>query len=135
MQPMADKDSLDYERIEFSEVYHSATQGPHKPVQAVIRDQQELQKLLPGVKVPSVDFGGKQLIVVALGEKPTSGYDVRITSVMYLTDRLQGRPPLTMVDYSDTEKGGPSDRQSRPIHVVSTRRLEGAVEFNANVEK
>lgn len=132
---MADKDSLDYERIEFSEVYHSATQGPHKPVQAVIRDQQELQKLLPGVKVPSVDFGDKQLIVVALGEKPTSGYDVRITSVMYLTDRLQGRPPLTMVDYSDTEKGAPSDPQSRPIHVVSTRWLDGAVEFNANVEK
>src|SRR5437870_161233 len=122
---MADKDSLEYERIEFSEVYHSVTQGPHKPVQAVIRDQQELQKLLPDIAVPLVDFGVKQLIVVALGDKPTSGYDVRITSVMYLTDRLQGRPPLTMVNYSDTEKGGPSDRQSSPIYLVSTRRLEG----------
>ena len=128
---MAEKDSLEYERIEFSEVYHSATQGPHKAVQAVIRDQQESQKLLPGVPVPSVDFADRQLIVVAPGEKPTSGYDVRITSVMYLTDRLQGRPPLTMVNYRDTEKGGASDRQSRPIHVVSTRRLEGEVEFDA----
>lgn len=111
------------------------TLGPHKPVQAVIRDQQELQTLLPGVPVPSVDFVDKQLILVALGDKPTSGYDVHITSVMYLTDRLQGRPPLTMVNYSDTEKAGPSDRQSRPIHVVSTRRLAGEVEFNATVEK
>ena len=96
-------------------------------MQAVIRDQQELQTLLPGVPVPSVDFVDKQLILVALGDKPTSGYDVHITSVMYLTDRLQGRPPLTMVNYSDTEKAGPSDRQSRPIDVVSTRRLAGEV--------
>jgi hypothetical protein len=128
---VAEKDSLEYERIEFSEVYHSETQGPHNPVQAVIRDQQELQKLLPGLPVASVDFSKQQLIVVALGDKPTSGYDVRITSVMYLTDRLQGRPPLTMVNYRDTEKGGASDRQSRPIHVVSARRLEGEVEFDA----
>jgi hypothetical protein len=132
---MADKDGLEYERIEFSEVYHNATQGPDKPVQAVIREQQELQKLLPGVPGPSIDFSKQQLIVVALGEKPTSGYDVRITSVMYLTDRLQGRPPLTMIAYTDSEKGGASDRQSRPVHVVSTRRLEGEAEFNANVEK
>jgi len=83
-----------YEHIEFSEVYHSATQAPHKPVQAVIPDQQELQKLLPDIPLPSVDFAGKQLIVVALDEKAMSGSDVRITSVMYLTDRLQGRPPL-----------------------------------------
>jgi len=129
------REGLYPERVEFSEVYHSATQGPHKPVQAVIRDQEELQKLLPGIALPAVDFADKQLIAVALGDKPTSGYDVRITSVMYLTDRLQGRPPITMVNYSDAEKGGISDRQSRPIHVVSTRRLEGEVEFDANAEK
>jgi hypothetical protein len=132
---MAGQDSLDYERIEFSEVYHSVTQGPHKPVQAVIRDQEELQKLLPGIPVPAVDFADYQLIVIAIGDKPTSGYDVRIMSVMYLTDRLQGRPPLIMVNYRDTEKSGPLDRQSRPIHVIRTRRLEGDVEFNANTEK
>lgn len=132
---MADKDSLEYERIAFAEVYHTATQGPDKPLQAVIRDQAELQKLLPGMALPSVDFNTQQLIVVALGDKPTSGYDVRITSVMYLTDRLQGRPALTMIAYTDTEKGGPFDQQYRPIHVVSTRQLEGEVEFEANVEQ
>lgn len=66
---MADKDSLDYKRIEFSKVYHSATQGPHKPLQAVILDQQELQNLLPGLALPSIDFSKQQLIVVALGDK------------------------------------------------------------------
>lgn len=132
---MENREGLYPERVEFSEVYHSATQGPQKPVQAVIRDQEELQKLLPGIALPAVDFADKQLIAVALGDKPTSGYDVRITSVMYLTDRLQGRPPITMVNYSDAEKGGASDRQSGPIHVVSTRRLEGEVEFDANAGK
>jgi hypothetical protein len=132
---MTNREGLYPERVEFSEVYHSETQGPHKPVQAVIRDEDGLRKILPGVSLPSVDFGKQQLIVVALGDMPTSGYDIRITSVMYLTDRLQGRPPLTMVNYSDTEKGGASDRQSRPIHVVSTRRLEGEVEFDANAGK
>lgn len=128
---MANKESLEYERIPFADVYHSATQGPGKPVQAVIRNQQELQKLLPGLPLPAIDFSQEQLIAVALGDKPTSGYDVRIVNVMYLTDRLQGRPPLTMVTYADTEKGGPSDLQCRPVHIVSTRRLEGAAEFNA----
>jgi hypothetical protein len=132
---MANKDSLDYERIAFAEVYHSATQGPHTPVQAVIRDQQELQKLLPGLSLPAIDFSQQQLIAVALGDEPTSGDDVHVTSVMYLTDRLQGRPPLMMIAYTDAEKGGPSDLQCRPVHIVSTRRLVGEVEFNANVEK
>lgn len=81
--------------------------------------------MLPGMSLPSIDFSKQQLIVVALGDKSTSGYDVRITSVMYLTDRLQSRPPLAMINYTNTEKGGPPDQQYRPIHVVSTRRLEG----------
>lgn len=120
---MPNKDSLDYERIEFAEVYHTATQGPHKPVQAVIRSQQELEKLLPSVSMPSVDFADKQLIVVALGDKPTSGYDVRITGVMYSTDRLKGRPPLISVSYTDTEKGGSHDEQLRPFHVSARAGL------------
>jgi hypothetical protein len=40
-----------------------------------------------------------------------------------------------MIAYTDSEKGGPADRQSRPVHVVSTRRLEGETEFNASAEK
>ncbi|MBA3916299.1 MAG: hypothetical protein H0X25_21125 [Acidobacteriales bacterium] len=131
---MANREGLDYERIEFEEVYHSATQGPDKPVEALIRTEDELRKILPGVALPSVDFSEKQLIAVALGHKPTSGYDVRITSVMYFTDRLQGLPPLTSVSYTDTEKGGPLDQVCRPIHVVSTRRLEGEIEFDKHAE-
>src|SRR5690242_9851210 len=124
---MSNSDSLDYERVQFSEVYHSSTQGPHKPVQALIRDQQELQKFLPDVSLPPMDFADKQLIVVALGDRATSGYDVRITSVIYFTDRLEGRPPLIQVTYADTEHGAAYDQQYRPIDVVSTPRLEGEV--------
>jgi hypothetical protein len=131
---LVSKEGLDYERVEFSEVYHSATQGPHKPLQAILRDAEDLRKALPDGPVPSVDFSKEQLIVVALGDKPTTGYDVRITSVMYFTDRLKNRPPLTMVSYSDQEKAGPSDLRCRPIQVVSTRRLEGDVEFERNAE-
>jgi len=129
---LAGHEGLDYERVEFSEVYHSATQGPHNPVQAVMCDEDELRKTLAGIAFVSVDFTKEIPIGVALGDRPTSRYDVRITSVMYLTDRLKNRPPLTIVTYTDQEKGGPFDQQYRPIHIVSTRRLEGDVEFERN---
>lgn len=131
---MPNKEGLYPQVVEFSDVYHSGTQGPDEPVQAVIRDQEQLRKLLPDILVPPVDFKEKQVIVVALGRRPTDGYDVRITSVMYITDRLQGRPPLTMIGYTDSEKGGLSDMVSKPIHIVSTRPLDGEIEFEAHVE-
>lgn len=127
------RETLEYERVDCLEVYHSETQGPDKPVEAVIHDDEELRKALPGISLPTVDFSKQQLIAVALGDKTTNGYDVHITSVMYFTDRLQGRPSLTSITYSDTEIGGPLNQEYRPIHVVSTRRLQGDVEFQRNV--
>ena len=126
---------LDFERIDFAQVYHSATEGPHEPVQAVIRNNDELRRILPEIALPAFDFANQQLIVAALGETSKSDSDVHITSVMYFTDRLQGRPPLISITYAATAKGGSINEQYRPIHVVSTRRLEGDVEFQKNVER
>lgn len=126
---MIDRAGLYPESVDFTEVYHSTTQGPDRPVQAIIRTKDDLQKLLPGIPAPGIDFGKQQLIAVALGDQGVSVCDVRITSVMYLTDRLQGRPPLTIISYTDTEKEGSSGQPCRPVHVVSTRPLEGETEF------
>lgn len=73
--------------------YHS---GISTPTQLVIRDEASWKELwkrhnnvvIPTPPLPSVDFAHDMIVVVAVGQRPTGGYGVRVRSAQRQGDKL-----------------------------------------------
>lgn len=116
---------LYWERVPFETVYQS-NKGPKAARTGVVRSASEFSSQFPGLDASSIDFGIDEVIFVALGAKPTNGYMVQISQVLYFTDRgPKFAGPLTVVDYSEYRTTGQSDVESYPLHVIKLRKLDG----------
>lgn len=79
----------------------------------------------PTIEPPTVDFGQRMVLVVALGRRPTAGFDVAIISVYEDRDRLY-------VVYRETAPGpgcAPAQSITAPISIVSIAARAKAVSF------
>jgi hypothetical protein len=129
------KIGLDWERIPFEGLYQG-TRGCVKPTAAVVRSKNDLVANLPniaqtGIDPDKIDFENEEVIIVGLGERPDNGYMVQIDEILYFTDRMKGRGPLTSVSYSEHRTTGRLDLLTYPVHVVKLRKLDGTeVEFD-----
>lgn len=73
--------------------YHS---GLSTPTQLVIRDEESWKQLwkrhnnvvIPTPPLPNVDFARDMIVVVAIGQRPTGGYGVRVQSARKSGDKL-----------------------------------------------
>jgi hypothetical protein len=119
---------LDYSVISFTTI-GEGNAGPKQAVQGAVHSAEELARVFSSGTPPAVDFSKEQAVVVALGEKPTSGFSVRITSIVYFTDRGGDLPPLLSVTYAMKSGKQSSDVMTRPFHAVKVEKLEGEVEF------
>src|ERR1700719_508996 len=120
---------LDFSVISFTTI-GEGNAGPTEPVQEAVHSAEELARVFGNGVPPALDFSKEQAIVVALGEKPTSGFSVRITSIVYFTDRGGDLPPLLSVTYATKTGSRRSDVMTRPFHAVKLEKLAGQVEFN-----
>ena len=70
-------------------VAHAYSSGFDRPVRAVIRDQESWRAawttlyigMSPVVVPPTIDFSRSTVILVALGSRPSGGYDITISRV------------------------------------------------------
>jgi VWFA-related protein len=99
------------------------------PRQAVAKTAAEFEALWrahsPGRPVPAVDFSKNMVIAVFLGSRPSSGYDVQITSVRHEGEAM-------VVTWAERRPG--RDQMSAqvmtaPAHLVTVPRFDGAVRF------
>jgi len=83
--------------------------GFHRPVEKIIRDKQSWnnfwQELHPGKPVPPIDFASRQIVVVMLGERPSTGFKLHIDCVKQIKSPDSSRPPFTHVDYVEEVPG------------------------------
>ena len=123
---------LGCERIPFVNVLKSAYNGPKAAVQAAIRNSAQYQTVLGGIlkPLPPVDFTREQLYLVAAGEQTSNRFDVTITSVLYLADRGQNRPDLSLVYLEEEDTGGQLDVMTAPWHLVKTQLLADETQFD-----
>jgi len=120
---------LDYSTISFTTI-GDGNAGPKGPVQEAVHSAEELARVFGSGTPPALDFSKEQAIMVALGEKPTSGFSVRITSIVYFTDRGGDLPPLLSVTYATKTGNRRSDVMTHPFHAVRLEKRAGDVEFN-----
>jgi len=123
---------LGYEKIPFVNVLKSAFNGPKLAVQAAIKNANQYETLLSDIlnPLPQVDFTREQLFLVAAGEQASNSFDVEITSVLYLSDRGQNRPDLSLVSFEEHNTGGLLHVITAPWHLVKTRLLAGETQFD-----
>lgn len=122
---------LEWERVPFETVFQGSRRtGPNRTETAVVHSSSDLSSKLPNITLPPVDFNTEELILVQLGKRLDNGYLVQIDEILYFTDRLEGRGPLTVVHYSEHRTPGRSDVLSYPLHVVKLRKLDGDTEFD-----
>lgn len=113
------------------EIGKSQFGGPKVPVRVAIKDAESCRRLLGDIlnPLPTVDFTKDQLFLVAAGEQTSNSFDVEITEIRNLSDRLGNRPNLTFVYFEEKTTGGQLDVITAPWHVVKTCHLDGDTEF------
>jgi hypothetical protein len=65
--------------------------GPKQAVQEAVHSAEEFARVFSSGTPPALDFSKEQAVVVTLGEKPTSGFGVRITSIDSWSRQLSER--------------------------------------------
>jgi hypothetical protein len=127
------KSSFAPEEILFTTVY-SGPGGRRSSGNGVIHTLAELNQAFPDFPFGSmVDLNKYDLIYVALGARPTSGYKAEITEVMHITDRsgILSRPPTNEVAYREIPDRPPTrDQIVYPMHLIKLQKLYGSVSFN-----
>ena len=86
---MTNIQNISLNRITFHEVAHASTGGPALAKTQVISDKNSFSSFFDG-NAPRIDLGNIKGIVVgiSLGQRPTSGYGVKICSVSQPTDGI-----------------------------------------------
>jgi hypothetical protein len=118
---------------------HSQNNGYDRPVRAVIRDQESWQaawtKLYIGMSPappapPAVDFSRSAVILVALGARPSGGYDITISRVA----RDAGVVYVEVTSTSPGDRCGTTLALTRPVDIVAVpHTVDEAVFVERNV--
>ena len=128
-------EGLDPEIMKFTSLYQGPG-GPRTPTHAVVHSKNQLLSIVPnaaalGINPNQIDFENEEVIIVGLGQRPSSGYKIEIKSVVYCTDRGGTLPPLTLVNYSEETPGEiAEDVLTFPAHAIKLKKLAGAIQFN-----
>lgn len=115
------------------EIAHSYFSGFNAPSRMVIRNEEVWRAawatlnigMQPGVTPPTIDFSRSAVILVALGERGSSGYDIRISRVAHDANRL----------YVEVTSTSPGDQcatltvLTQPVDVVVIPHNVGEVAF------
>jgi hypothetical protein len=120
-------------RVKFKAVVHNQA-GPAVAGHEVIDTPEEYKEWIAactgdkGAFPENIDFEKEMLIAVAAGQRPTGGYDIRITAIAEIVGGVVG--VQWEVLYSLNSPGGPApDVLTYPQHVVRARRFEGIITF------
>jgi hypothetical protein len=126
------KPSGEVQTIKFTTLYQGP-QGSPNPFNDVIQTPEDLMAAF-GAAWPfanKVKFPADEVIVVALGSRPTSGYTAQITEVLYLPSTSATQPAQTEITYTEIAPTGPTnDVMTNPMHVVRLKHLDGVASFN-----
>ena len=116
-----------------------ADDGPREAKNGVIRNGDELQRILPTlapILKDRINFEKEELIFVALGKRKSRGYEARIRSITLGSHRNDGISPFVEVSYAEyftpvpPPEGAKEMEPSFPVHVVKTKKLDGDISFN-----
>ncbi len=114
-------------------VYYATTSGVVEPRREVIRSAdawnalwtQITSNLAPAPGPPSVDFSQQQLIVAALGERGTGGYDLEVAAA----ERAGGRLRVVVNEWVPGPTCMTTQALTQPVLVVAAPRAETEVEI------
>lgn len=117
--------------VKFKTLVHDDA-GPKSPVTEVLDDQQELDTYSASCQAQGfnqpVAFPDEVAVAIALGSKPTAGYDVQIVGVIRETGGFIGIQHYVL--YVVTEPHGQGAAvMTYPHHVIRVRGLHGIVHF------
>ena len=111
---------------------NSAMHDYFQPIERAIRNPQELahlentwgQQNSIARETAQIDFQREMLLVVASGQKGSSGYDVNIESAEIVDNKM-------IVRYSEQDAGAGVHLTvlTNPTHIVKTPRFDGPIEF------
>lgn len=147
-------DALQVHEVPFETLVQEASSGLVEPCHLVIRDQETWDELWPRVTTarmpdpavprkwpvdaetkwvpppsPEVDWSAGMVVLVALGFRPTRGYDLEI-------DRIGVRGSVLVVHAVETEPGDVTfEMASHPVHAVTTPPFDGDVEVTIDVRQ
>lgn len=129
---MADPNFPQSHPIKFRNVFRG-TGGPQVVINEVIDDADELKEYADSCKTDGdnirnqqVDFKKERLIAVAIGERPTSGFEVEIVAVTQVTGGFVGLQ--TIVSYVERAPRGPAGQMlTYPHHIVRAKNVMGVV--------
>lgn len=122
-----------------AQLMHELAQGQHsgfhEPAEFIVLDEASWHSLwsqrLEG-RPPPVDFTRDMVLGVALGERPTGGYAVRIERVEREAD---GTLNVEVREILPPEGALLTQALTQPYHFVRLRRVDGQVTFRLASEK
>lgn len=125
-RPMTGDRSPQGAGIEVRELAAGLHGGPSEPTEAVISNPERLTAVWPAAaERPAIDFSREAVILVALGQRPTGGYEVEITTV-------QARGDTAVVLYVERRPGPrcmTTQALTSPYHIVAIAPPPGSVRF------
>ena len=118
--------------LSVTRLFESRNGALESPTELVLRDQAaweatwpRLHRSGPPGAAPAVDFGRDMVVVVALGERPSGGFGVRV-------DALESDGAGALVRYTSTEPGPDcmtTQALTAPVEAVAVPRVAGQVRF------
>ena len=109
--------------------------GPDEAINSRFVSEQQLQSIMPNLQQLldrgiTIDWTKEDIIIVALGKKPTSGWKVEIRQVLRLEDAGPGHPDVANVYYRETKPSAASnDVITSPAHAIKIQKLDCDIHF------
>ena len=122
------------EPIKFADVVHGILSGIHDPYEKVITNtgdfaalwKQHTSNMYPPPPAPTIDFTANNVIAVALGDRPTGGFECNIQKICNLSDSTIG------VFYAERIPGPDCIENHiiyQPFHWVTIPKSDAPVQF------
>ena len=121
-------------QVSFHTVLKGHRSGMRESVQIVARNQSDWSALWKRhaaiesnpLPLPAIDFSKEIVVAVFLGEKPTGGHDIEITSV----EQRDGSLMVSFVERSPQPGGVATQALTQPFHIVRVAtQTPGTVTF------
>lgn len=87
--------------------------------------QQVYRNIFPAPKLPPIDFAKNTVLAVFMGQKPTSGYSVRISEVT----KVDGEVVVRVKEASPPKGAMVSQVITHPFHIIVVPKIEAKVKF------
>jgi hypothetical protein len=113
-------------QIPFETIINSETGGPKISKRALIKNEDELKEFFNG-RPPAVDinFTNAFIFAIALGERPTGEYSVRVHSITQYTDDVMAG--ITFIEYEEIVPSEPvAQMLTSPFTIVQATDIRFA---------